>query len=67
MYKRVFNTIFSQMVVELGEVCNRKTYSEMIAGKDSEFECMSHGSKAAINCSAIDYCLHTLETDMYLF
>jgi hypothetical protein len=65
-WTRVFHTIFSKIIVYLREVCNGKRCTRMTAGVDWEFKYMSRGNKATINCSAIDYCLHTLDADMSL-
>jgi hypothetical protein len=37
----------------------------MTAGNDWEYKCMNHG-KLDLNCCGIDYCLHTLDTNMAL-
>jgi hypothetical protein len=64
-WTRGCHTIFLKIAVELGEMCNSKQCLRMTAGKDWEFKCMSHG-KLNLNCSAIDYCLPTLETNVCL-
>jgi hypothetical protein len=38
----------------------------MTAGKKLEFKCMNHGNIKNITCTAIDYCIHTLDTTVPL-
>jgi hypothetical protein len=64
---RAFHMLFSEIVTELGNVCDSKTCPRMTAGQDWEYKCMNHGNpKSNPNCSAIDYCIHTLDTTMPL-
>jgi hypothetical protein len=66
-WTRAFHTLFSEIVTELGEVCDSKTCPRMTAGPDWEYKCMNHGNiKMNFNCCAIDYCTHTLDTTMPL-
>jgi hypothetical protein len=57
---------FSQIIIELGEVRDNKISIMIVVGKDMEFRCMSHSTKATINRSAIDYSIHTLDTNVTL-
>jgi hypothetical protein len=44
-------------------VCDGKTCSRITAGKDCEFKYMSHDDiKTTIISSAVDYCVHNLNT-----
>jgi hypothetical protein len=64
-WTRGFHTLFSQIISELGEECYPKSCPNMTAGPDWQYKCMNHG-KLDLNCCAIDYCLHTLDTDIVL-
>jgi hypothetical protein len=64
-WTREFHTLFSQIVRELGEVCDNKTCPKMTAEPDMEYKCMNHG-KQNPNCCAIDYCLHTYILDVFI-
>jgi hypothetical protein len=64
-WTRAFHTLFSEIVTELGKVCNSKTCPMITAGPDWEYICINHG-KHNPNCCAIDYCIHTLDTNTSL-
>jgi hypothetical protein len=65
-WTRVFHTLFSQNVTELGDLCYPKLCPKMTAGKDWECKCMNHGSMKNLNCCSLDYCIHTLDTNSVL-
>jgi hypothetical protein len=65
-WTRAFHTFFSQIVAELGKECDGRTCSIMSAGKDWQFKCMSYGTLKNITWCAIEYCIHTLDTNICL-
>jgi hypothetical protein len=50
---------------KLRKECDDRQYSQMTAGKDWQFKCVSNVAKY-ITSGTIDYCLHTLYTTMPL-
>jgi hypothetical protein len=66
-WTRAFHTLFSQIVIELGDVCYPKSSLRMTSGKVWEYKCMNHGNiKNNFTCCAIYYCIHPLDTTMHL-
>jgi hypothetical protein len=49
-WTRAFHTLFSEIVTELGEVCDSKTCPRITAGPDWEYKCMNHGNMKNLNC-----------------
>jgi hypothetical protein len=48
-------------------ICSGKTFPKITGGKDWELKCWNHGNiKTTIICSAIDFCIRTLDTTMPL-
>jgi hypothetical protein len=68
-WKRTFHTIFSEIVTELGigKECSPTQCPKITAGPKCEYVCMNYGGgKHNFNCCAIDYCIHTLDTNSVL-
>jgi hypothetical protein len=65
-WTRAFHTLFSEIITELGEVCDSKTCPKITAGPDWEYICMNHDNLKNITCTDIDYCTHTLDTNILL-
>jgi hypothetical protein len=63
---RGFHTLFLEIVTELGKECTPKQCLKMTGGPNWEFKCTNHGNMKNLNCCAIDYCTHTLDTIMPL-
>jgi hypothetical protein len=52
-------TILYELVIDLGKEC---TCKKMTATKEWEFRCMVHPNKGGLDCCAIDYFTHNLDT-----
>jgi hypothetical protein len=56
MVENIYIAILSQLLVELGIVCDSELYPTMSTGLDLEFLRVVHDNKKGKHCFPADYC-----------